>query len=88
MVNFLTQLRELEMRRQGEAVIEGLSPEEFRLRFWSINRRGHMAVEGLIAKWIHKGEAVPYRHALEFGFEFDSTVLPKVLVDFQAIVDG
>jgi hypothetical protein len=37
---FLAQLRELDTRRQGEAVVEGLSPEEFRLRLWSIDRRG------------------------------------------------
>jgi hypothetical protein len=85
---FLAQLRELETRRQGEAVIEGLSPEEFRLRLWSIDRRGHMAVGGLVTKRVHKGEAGPYGHAVEFGFEFDPAVLPRVLAGFQAIAVG
>ncbi len=85
---FLAQLRELETRRQGEAVIEGLSPGEFRLRFWSVDRSGHVAVGGLVTKLVHKGEGSPYRHAVEFGFEFDPTLLPRVLAGFQAIAEG
>ena len=88
MAAFLNQLRDLEAKRQGEATIEGLSPGEFRLRLWPVDRRGHMAVGGLVTKRIHKGEGSPYRHAVEFGFEFDPTLLPKVLADFQAIVEG
>ncbi len=87
---FLAQLLELETRRQGEATIHGLSPEEFRLRLWSVDRRGHMAVGGWVTKLVHKGEGspYPYRHAVEFGFEFDPTLLPRVLVAFQAIALG
>jgi hypothetical protein len=85
---FVGQLRELEKRRQGEATLVGLSPEEFRLRIWSVDRRGHLAVGGLVTKRVHLGQAGPYDHALEFGFEFDPTLLPRVLVDFQAIAEG
>ena len=81
------QLRELEAKRQGEAAIEGLSPGEFRLRLWSVDRRGHMAVGGLVTKLVHKGEGSPYRHSVEFGFEFDPTLLPKVLAGFQEITE-
>ncbi len=85
---YLAQLRELEARRQGRVTIEGLSPEEFRLRLWSVDRRGHMAVGGLVTKRVHNGEGSPYRHAVEFGFEFDPTLLPRVLAGFQAIAEG
>ncbi len=85
---FLVQLRELESRRRGEVLIEGLSPEEFRLRIWSVDRRGRLAVGGMVTTRIHKGQAGPYRHALEFGFEFDPTRLPGVLAGFQAIAEG
>jgi hypothetical protein len=85
---FLVQLRELEARRQGEATVEGLSPWEFRLRIWSVDRRGHMAVGGMVTKLIHKGDGSPYRHAVEFGFDFDPTLLPRVLAGFQAIAEG
>jgi hypothetical protein len=85
---FLDRLHELEARRQGEATLEGLSPEEFRLRLWSVDRKGHMAVGGLVTKRMGKGEGGPYRHAVEFGFEFDPTLLPRVLAGFRAIAEG
>src|SRR5262245_17726742 len=85
---FLGQLRELERRRQGEATVEGLSPGEFQLRIRSVNRRGHVAVEGLVTKHVHQGEGGPYRHTVEFGFEFDPTLLPIVLAGFQAIAES
>ena len=85
---FLNQLRDLEAKRRGEATIEGLSPGEFRLRVWSVDRRGHVAVGGLVTKRIHKGEGSSCRHAVEFGFEFEPTLLPKVLAAFQAIAEG
>ena len=80
---FLVQLRQLEAKRQGEAVIEGLSPENIRFRLRAIDRRGHMAVDGMIAKLAHMGN--PYRHSMEFGFEFDPTLLPKVLAGFEEL---
>src|SRR5262245_53440219 len=85
---FLGQLAALETNRRGEATIEGLSPGEFHLRLWSVDRRGHMALGGVVTKLVHKGEASPYRHAIEFGFEFDPTLLPRVLAGFQAIAEG
>src|SRR6516165_6093241 len=85
---FLAQLRELEASRQGEAALDGLLSEEFRFRVWSVDRRGHMAVGGLVTKRVHHGEGGPYRHALEFGFEFDATLLSTVLTGFQAIAEG
>jgi hypothetical protein len=60
LVAFLAQLDELEARRQGEAMIEGLSPGEFRLRLWSVDRRGHMAVGGVVAKLLRgRGRPLP-----------------------------
>src|ERR1051325_9160456 len=59
---FLEQLRELESCRRGSAAMEGMSPGVFRLRIWSIDRRGHIAIAGMIARDINKGEAGPYRH--------------------------
>jgi hypothetical protein len=85
---FLGQLRELERRRQGEATLEGLSPDEFHLRIWSVNRRGHLAIGGLVTKQVYQAEGSPFRHAIEFGFEFEPTSLPKILAGFQAIAEG
>jgi hypothetical protein len=65
-----------------------MSPEDFQLRLLSIDRWGHMAIEGLIASQLHRGVPGRHRHAVEFGFEFDPTLLPKVLTDIQAIATG
>ena len=88
LATFLGELCDLDRRRQGEAALEGLSPEEFCLRIWSANRRGHLAVAGLVTKYVPDGEGGRYRHAVEFGFEFDPTLLPKVLAGFRAIAEG
>src|SRR5438309_2251502 len=42
LASFLVQLQILEESRQGSASLEGLSPDAFRLRIWSVNRRGHL----------------------------------------------
>jgi hypothetical protein len=47
-----------------------------------------MALGGMVAKRRHQGEGGPYRHAVEFAFEFDPTLLPKVLAGIQAIAEG
>jgi hypothetical protein len=88
LASFLAQLSELESRRQGAASMEGMSPEDFRLRIWSVNHRGHLAIGGCVSKRVYRGEGCPYRHTIEFGFEFDPTLLPKVLAGFQAIAEG
>jgi len=88
LTDFLGQLQQLEERRQGEVMLEGLEPEDFRLRIWSVNRRGHLAIGGLVTKLVHHGEGGPYRHAVEFGFEFDPTLLPKILAGFHAIAES
>jgi len=85
---FVAELRELERRRQGTVKLEGMSPEEFHLRIWSVDRWGHVAVGGRGAKDVFLGQHGPYRHAVEFGFEFDPSLLPKVLSAFQEIAGG
>ncbi|MBI1832005.1 MAG: hypothetical protein HYR84_11205 [Planctomycetes bacterium] len=83
---FMQELRELDRRRQGSASLEGMSPGEFHLCIWSIDRRGHLAIRGSIANQRREGESGPYRHSVEFNFEFDPTCLPKILAEFGEIV--
>src|SRR5262249_23572076 len=45
---FLTELGTLDERRQGRAVVEGASPDDFRLEFYSTDSAGHMAVQGYL----------------------------------------
>jgi hypothetical protein len=80
--SFIAQLCDLERSRTGSAEMEGMSPGEFRLRIFSIDRRGHVAIEGRL---VHQASQ-SFRHSIDFGFEFDPTFLPKVVAGFTAIV--
>ena len=53
-----------------------------------LHSAGHVAIAGVVAKLVQQGEGRRYLHKLEFGFEFDPTLLPKVLSGFQAIAEG
>jgi hypothetical protein len=72
---FLLELRTLDEQRQGRAVIEGASPDDLRLEFYSTDSAGHMAVRG------HRGEHKPDGHLLQlrFGFSFEPDQLPGVV---------
>lgn len=62
---FLVELRALERARSGRAVVEGASPEDFRLEVFSTDSVGHMAVRG------HVGRERTAVHALKFEYSFD-----------------
>lgn len=47
---FAQQLAILEERRQGEARVESMSPEELMLIVRSVDRAGHLGVEGQLAR--------------------------------------
>jgi hypothetical protein len=86
LADFITHLAALEEHRQGSAQLESMSKGEFVLRVASVDRKGHMAVSGQISAYKYQSEARPYRHAVEFGFEFDPTALPAVLAAFKIMV--
>jgi hypothetical protein len=72
---FLTELKTLDERRRGRAVVEGASRYDLRLEFYSSDSAGHMAVKG------HLGWHKPDGHVLElrFGFSFEPDLLPSVV---------
>jgi hypothetical protein len=78
---FLCELRVLEERRQGSAVLVGASPDDLRIQFFSTDYLGHMAVRG------HVGWSAPggHRQRLQFGFDFEPDRLPAVLAGFVGL---
>jgi hypothetical protein len=76
---FVSQLRELETSRHGTAEVESMSSGQFRLRLFSTDSLGHMALAGRLSR---------SEHALEFRFEFDPGLLPEVAQRFEAIAAG
>jgi hypothetical protein len=68
--SFCLGLIALELSRHGEVVLESMSPDELKPRIRSVDRRGHMAIEGSTGFHIHRGDSQIW-HAVHFGFEFD-----------------
>ena len=92
LAEFVARLRDLDHERQGTTELDGCSlfsvTDEFRLRVWSVDRLGHMAVAGRIMQRVRSDRKSAYAHAVEFGFEFDPTQLPPFLAGFENIAAG
>ena len=78
---FVLQLRELESRRQGQAVLVGANSDDLQLEFHSTDSSGHMAVKGHIG-W-ERTEGLPVQ--LSFGFAFAPDRLHSLLEYFENI---
>jgi hypothetical protein len=78
---FPSELVTLEQNRQGLALVEGASPNDFRLEIYSTDSVGHMAARG------HVGWRTPDDQLLQltFGFHFDPDRLPKLLRDLNSL---
>jgi hypothetical protein len=78
---FLAELRNLNERRQGRAVVDGASRDDLRLEFYSTDSAGHMAIKG------HLGWHQPNGHVLElrFGFSFEPDLLPNAIQAISAL---
>jgi hypothetical protein len=85
---FSQELRKVETLRQGTAELTSMSPGDFILRVETLDRRGHMAISGQMARHSVEGQATRFRHTLEFGFRFDCTELPRIASEFEDIENG
>ena len=74
---FCRDILDLATRRQGSATIEGMSPNELAIKVRSIDRSGHMVVEGSTEYEVQR-ERGTRRHSITFGIEFDPSQLNEV----------
>jgi len=80
-VTFCEQLTLLESRRQGEAEVESISPDELRLTIRSIDRAGHLAIGGVLGYRGTHGEVL-----LSFSpIAFDPSALPDLLREAREV---
>lgn len=82
---YLTELRLLEQSRQGIVELLAMSPAEIRLCIQSIDRAGHMVVEGEIARLRYLGRQQPFMQRLTFAFDFDSGDFTQIVRDFERL---
>jgi len=83
---FVEELQQLERTRQGEANLHSMSPDdELRLRFHSLDRAGHMGVEGSLIQNVYPIGKGPRPVRLQFGaFEFDAGLLANFVIEMAA----
>jgi hypothetical protein len=74
---FCHELLDLELRRKGEALLEGIDPRELTVRVRAIDSRGSMTVEGTVGFPIQRAVTCPF-HCVQFGIEFDPTQLNRI----------
>jgi hypothetical protein len=80
-LGFAQHLGVLEERRQGEAKLEGMSPDELSITIRSTDRAGHMGVEGTVGARSHN-----YIASLQIAvLVFDPSQLPALVHDARLI---
>jgi hypothetical protein len=83
-LGFTQDLVVLEVRRQGEARLESMSPGELSIVIRSTDRTGHMGVEGTLG-----ARGYDYTASLQFGvMGFDPSQLPALVYGARAIADS
>jgi len=75
---FCASLVSLESSLKGEAVLESISPNELKLRIFSANNRGLLAIEGNTGYEV-QGQEGSFWHSVSFGFTFEPQQLTKAL---------
>jgi hypothetical protein len=80
---FLQQLKRLDDRRDGEAVVESISPDELRLRIRVTDRAGHVAVDGQVRTRSLRDLRWQFSE-----IQFDPTLLPPLLGELRSAGDA
>ena len=70
---FTQDLLALERTRDGEAVLKSMNPDEFVLRLRSVDRAGHIAVNGQLGRITYGLKA--YEQRLHYAFDLSSDML-------------
>ncbi len=85
LVSFAGQLRVLEERREGSAVLESLSPFELSLEIRSIDRAGHVAAVGRVGHDCFSSSGGQRWSVVEFEIPFCPSELPALVREFNAL---
>jgi len=78
---FMREIRSLETTRQGQATLNGASPQDIQLVFRATDAAGHMAVSGLVGWNSPDG----FYQKCEFGFAFDAGMLSNLVRELSAL---
>ena len=84
--NFLTQAEVLERTRQGAAVLESMSPDEFRLELRVFDRAGHVELATVLSI-IKVGDRKTQHLGIHGGFELDPSGLPSLVKSLRMLLE-
>ena len=79
---FVTSLRALDKTRQGVARLEAMSPEEFWIEILSVDKLGHIHLQGLVTQ---ESSIRPRRlwNSIGFDIALDPSTFPRILRQFE-----
>jgi len=83
---FLKELTQLEIRREGVARLESMSPGEFMIELRPIDGWGHIAIFGLLSKLCYVDAGPPQRNGIHFAFGLNPTLVPWFVAQFRALL--
>lgn len=82
---FLSQLKQCEQTRQGEAVLVSMNPDEFKLQIQNFDRSGHFVVLYQITRFHYTLTGImPQR--LSGGFALNAEFFIELLSSFEELV--
>ena len=83
---FLAQAEELERTRQGTAVLESMSPDEFRLELQVFDRAGHVELSTVLSS-VKVGGRKTQQLGIHGGFELDPSGLPLLVKSLRMLLE-
>ncbi len=81
-MSFITELEDLEIKRQGSVTLNAMSPHEFNITIENYNKKGDLLVNYSLTN-IKYNTDICLRNTLTGGFKIDSEFLLKLLSDFN-----
>jgi hypothetical protein len=82
--SFLSDLRNLERGRPGDATMVSMSPRDFRLTIGSYDSVGHIAATGFMGK-VSYGSTGMIESSIEFSIDLDPTVLRDFCAEIESL---
>jgi hypothetical protein len=83
---FLAQAEELERTRQGTAVLESMSPGEFRLELRVVDRAGHAEL-AIVLSILKAGGRKTQHLGIHGDFELDPSGLPLIVKSLRMLLE-
>ncbi len=84
--SFVGSMRRLERERNGQSSLLSMSPEEFELHLQVVDRAGHLAVHGFLARYnFGHPSGQTTRSRIEYHVDVDPGLLRELILSLEAV---